>query len=244
MKYKDKVVVITGGANGIGKGLVNYFLKEGAYVASIDKEVMDKQENLLVMQGDIGDKATLETFVSKVHALYSYIDIVIHNACYSNQGLLSSCSYEKFNEVLHVGVSAPYYLTSLCVPYLNEEASIINIASTRAFQSQADSESYSATKGAIVALTHSMSVSLRGKARVNCISPGWIDMIDYPATESDAQQHTVNRVGKVEDIVEAISFLCSKEASFINGQNIIVDGGMSTQMIYHGDEGWSYTPKK
>lgn len=244
MLFKNKVIIITGGANGIGEAMVEYFIKEGANVATIDKEEIQCKENMLAVQGDISKQEELDQFIDQVIKTYKRIDILINNACYSNKGLLSNCSYEDFNEILYVGVSAPYYLTKLAMPHFQKNACIINIASTRSMQSQADWESYSAAKGAIVSLTHAMSVSLRGKVRVNCVSPGWIDTIGYEASEEDKNQHTVERVGKTNDIVQIISFLCREESSFINGQNITVDGGMGVQMIYHNDEGWKYTSKE
>lgn len=120
-------------------------------------------------------------------------------------------------------------------------ASIVNIASTRAFQSQPDTESYSAAKGGIVALTYSMSVSLAGKARVNCISPGWIDASENPQHyEPDKRQHPASRVGTPADIANMALYLCSEQAGFITGENITIDGGMSRLMIYHDDCGWTY----
>jgi NAD(P)-dependent dehydrogenase (short-subunit alcohol dehydrogenase family) len=141
-----------------------------------------------------------------------------------------------------VGVTAPYYLTSLLLNnnLLADNASIVNIASTRAFQSQPNTESYSAVKGGIVALTHSMAVSLAGRARVNCISPGWIDNSATPKhSEQDKKQHPAGRVGTPSDIAEMVLFLCSDKAGFITGENITIDGGMSKLMIYHGDNGWN-----
>ena len=169
------------------------------------------------------------------------VDYLINNACTGRRGLISSCSYEDFEYVQRVGVTAPYYLTSLLVKnsFFASNAAIVNIASTRAFQSQPDTEAYSAVKGGIVALTHSMAVSLAGRVRVNCISPGWIDTSATPEhSTQDKQQHPSGRVGTPADIAEMVLYLCSEKAGFINGENITVDGGMSKLMIYHGDCGW------
>ena len=165
----------------------------------------------------------------------------------SKKGILSGCSYEDFNEVLRVGIAAPYMLTKLLLPYFNENAAIVNISSTRAFQSQQDTESYSAAKGGITALTHALAVSLAGRVRVNSIAPGWIDtgstydehyVAEYK--EVDKYQHPSKRVGHPMDIARAVFFLCDEKNSFINGQNITVDGGMSKLMIYTEDYGWHY----
>lgn len=123
--------------------------------------------------------------------------------------------------------------------YFVEGASIINISSSRDRMSQPFSESYAAAKGALNALTHAMAVSLAGKVRVNSISPGWIDNSGSLITGVDALQHPAGRVGKPEDIAEMVLFLCSEKAGFITGENICIDGGMTRQMIYHGDFGWT-----
>ena len=139
-----------------------------------------------------------------------------------------------------VGVTAPFFLTKQLMPYFAPGASIINISSSRDRMSQPQTESYTAAKGGISALTHAMAISLAGKVRVNSISPGWIDTYDSNITGADALQQPVGRVGKPEDIAELALFLCSEKAGFITGENICVDGGMTKLMIYHGEHGWSY----
>ena len=244
MNMTGKHAVITGGANGIGLCIVETFLREGAAVTVIDI-AQSNAENINFFGGDIAEKSVLESFAN---SLTIPVDFLINNACISRRGILSSCSYEDFEYVQRVGVTAPYYLTSLLLKnnLLAENASIINIASTRAFQSQPDTESYSAAKGGIVALTHAMAVSLAGRARVNCISPGWIDRsasggnIGESAELSvhDRRQHPAERVGTPSDIAEMVLFLCSDKAGFITGENITIDGGMSKLMVYHNDHGW------
>ena len=171
---------------------------------------------------------------------------MINNACFSRKGILSGCTYEDFNEVLAVGVVAPYMLSLLFRDHFNKGGAIVNISSTRAFMSQKDTESYTAAKGGITALTHALSVSLSGIVRVNSVSPGWIDTGGYhddtyiPShSEADRLQHPSGRVGVPYDIARTVLFLCHEDAGFINGENITVDGGMTKLMIYDGDEGWS-----
>jgi NAD(P)-dependent dehydrogenase (short-subunit alcohol dehydrogenase family) len=253
---KQKYCVVTGGANGIGRCLVQEFDKKGYHVAFIDFDKINGEKVLTSLEnsenksfffhGDVSKQEDIETFAKKVIANFSAVDIVVNNACYSNQGILSDCSYESFNEVLRVGITAPYMFAKLFLNHFNENASIINISSTRAFMSQKDTESYSAAKGGITALTHALAVSLAGKVRVNCISPGWIDTGFYHDesyipnySKADTEQHLSKRVGNPLDIANAVLFLCKDESKFINGQNIIIDGGMTKLMIYHGDEGWS-----
>lgn len=239
MNFENKTVVITGGANGIGKCLVEEFRKAGARVAIIDM-AHSPVECELYYHGDIAVEKVLSAFSKQVIEEFSSIDFLINNACLSKKGILSGCSYEDFNYVLRVGVSAPYQLTRLFLPHFNEQGAIVNISSTRAFMSQEDTESYSAAKGAITALTHSLAVSLGAKVRVNSISPGWIDTTDSSFGREDMEQHPAGRVGTPLDIAKLAMFLCSEDSSFITGENIIVDGGMTKNMIYHNDCGWSY----
>ena len=231
--FTGKVAVITGGAAGIGKAITNRFEALGAKIA-----VIDVAENEYFV-GDIADKAVLEAFATKVIRDFGSVDFLINNAPPAFRGI-DACTYEEFEHALRVGVTAPFYLTSLFNKYFAVGASIINISSTRDRQSQPNSESYAAAKGAISALTHALAVSLARRVRVNSISPGWIDTTGLNLSDSDAKQHPAGRVGSVEDISEMVMFLCSDKAGFITGENICIDGGMSRQMIYHGDFGWSF----
>ncbi len=233
---KPKVAVVTGGAQGIGKAICDAFIQQGVNVCTIDI-----QENNY-FAGDIADEKVLRQFASKVLSDFGTIDYLINNACI-NRGGLNTCSVEDFNYVLHTGVTAPFLLTQLFMDHLNASASIVNISSTRHLMSQADTESYTAAKGGIAALTHAMAITLAGKARVNSISPGWIDTTNTHNKGPDARQHPVGRVGTPEDIVNTVMFLCDPKSSFITGQNITVDGGMTKQMIYHDDFGWSFKPE-
>ena len=230
---KTKVAVVTGGAQGIGKAICDAFVKQGVSVCSIDLKDND------YFVGDIADEKVLRSFASRVISDYGAIDYLINNACLSRGGL-NTCSYDDFNYVLRVGVTAPFLLTRLFVEHFNTPASIVNISSTRQLMSQADTESYTAAKGGISALTHAMAITLAGKARVNSISPGWIDTTNTQFEGPDASQHPVGRVGNPSDIVHAVMFLCDPKSGFITGQNITVDGGMTRLMVYHNDLGWSY----
>ena len=188
--------------------------------------------------GDISDKSTLERFAEKVIAEYGKLDYLINNAAPISKGITSG-SYEDFEYALRVGVTAPFYLSKLFAPYFATGAAIVNISSSRDRMSQPETESYTAAKGGISALTHAMAVSFAGRVRVNSISPGWIDN-NYTVYEgADAIQQPVGRVGDPRDIANAVMYLCSDMAGFITGENICIDGGMTRQMIYHGDYGWS-----
>lgn len=230
---KRKVAVVTGGARGIGKAVCDVFAADGVLVCTID--LLDNP----YFVGDIADQQVLEAFASKVIAEHGAIDFLINNACLSRGGL-NTCAYDDFNYVLRVGVTAPFMLTRLFMEHFRVPASIVNISSTRHLMSQADTESYSAAKGGITALTHAMAITLAGKARVNSISPGWIDTTGSQFEGSDMTQHPAGRVGRPSDIVNAVMFLCDERNSFITGQNITVDGGMTKLMVYHNDYGWTY----
>lgn len=225
------MVVVTGGAHGIGQAIVEDFRKEGAVV-----EVIDKTPGTYFV-GDIGNKETLEAFSSYVLEKHSHIDYLINNALLIMKGI-DECSYEEFQYALSVGVTAPFYLTKLFKDSFNKGAVIVNISSSRDRMSQDNTESYTAAKGGIAALTHALMMSLRGHVRVNSISPGWINTHGNTYTGPDAYQQPTGRVGNPQDISSMDLFLCSPQASFINGENICIDGGMTKQMIYHEDAGW------
>ena len=235
--FEEKIVVVTGGARGIGRCIAEQFLKAGAKVCVID--ILDND----YFVGDLADKNTLEVFAKKVIDEYGHIDYLINNAAPKSCGITSG-SYDDFEYAQRVGVTAPFYLSKLCAPYFAEGASIVNISSSRDRMSQPETEGYTAAKGGISALTHAMAVSLAGRVRVNSISPGWIDN-DYAVYDgADATQQPAGRVGNPLDIANMVLYLCSDLAGFITGENICIDGGMTKQMIYHGDHGWSLEKNK
>ena len=231
-----KVAVVTGGASGIGKCIADEFRKQGVKVYVIDKAEGDHYV------GDISDKATLENFAKTVIRGSGCIDYLINNALPLMKGI-DECSYEEFQYALAVGVTAPFYLSKLFAPYFREGACIINISSSRDRMSQPQTESYTAAKGGIAALTHAMAASFSGKVRVNSISPGWIDTAYRVYEGPDALQQPAGRVGNPMDISNMVLFLCSDKAGFITGENICIDGGMTKLMIYHEDHGWTYAPE-
>lgn len=231
MQFKDKVVIVTGGAAGIGRCIAEEFRKESAHVC-----VIDKQEGEHYV-GDLSDKCTIEEFCKRVVDRYGHVDYIINNALPLMKGI-DECTYEDFQYALSVGITAPFYMVKCLKDNLAEGASIVNISSSRDRMSMPQTESYTAAKGGIAALTHALAVSLAGKARVNSISPGWIDT-DYTEYEGpDATQQPVGRVGNPLDIANMVLFLCSDRAGFITGENICIDGGMTKQMIYHAEHGW------
>ena len=235
MDFANKIAVVTGGARGIGKCIREELEKAGATVCSID--ILDHDGYV----GDIADPAVLEAFVRQVIDRYGHVDMLINNAKPAMHGI-DDCSYEAFLNALQVGVAAPFYLAKLLAPHFTPGASIVNISSSRDRMSQPQTESYTAAKGGISALTHAMAASFSGRVRVNAVSPGWIDTDFTVYDGADAAQHAAGRVGNPLDIANLVLYLCSDKAGFITGQNICVDGGMTKLMIYHDDCGWTYEP--
>lgn len=241
-----KGVIVTGGGKGIGKQICLDFLAKSYQVCFID---VDKEagsafgntsENLYFFHGDIKDKKVLDNFVLFALKKMSRIDILINNACINKGGILNNASYEDFDEVLAVGLKAPYALALLCKQGLiKNKGKIINIASSRAFQSEPNSEAYASAKGGIVALTHSLAISLAPDVLVNCIAPGWIH-VDEKELISKIDQKSIpaGKVGSPKDISEMVMYLCNQ--TFITGETFTIDGGMSKRMIYHNEWNWKF----
>lgn len=261
IRFMNRVIVVTGGAGGIGRCVVEYFAAQGDAVYFVDcdsvstlaeeAKLRNQGRKVTGFVGDIAEKEVLEEFARWVlREQPEGIHCLINNACLMRGGILDGCDYEDFLYVQRVGVVAPYMLSRLFKDHFQGLGSIVNLSSTRAFQSQPNTESYTAAKGGITALTHALAVSLAGVARVNSIAPGWIDTGAYHKEEAyqpvynqgDLKQHPSGRVGEPMDIVRVVAFLCDERNSFINGENITVDGGMSRLMIYHNDCGWTYNP--
>ncbi|SES95426.1 glucose 1-dehydrogenase [Anaerobranca gottschalkii] len=245
-EYLDKVVIVTGGGNGIGRGLCEAFASQGAKVviAEIDKVKGKELEDILNSNGyiahfiytDMGNPDSIIEMVEKVEKMWGKLDILVNNAAVGHNSPLWERDDRDWERVIAVNLSGPYYAAKYCSKLMakGKGGVIINIASTRAFMSEENTEPYSASKGGIIALTHSLAISLgKYNIRVNSISPGWIHTgAESELTEGDHRQHPVGRVGKIEDIVSTCLYLTSERAGFITGENIIIDGGMTKKMIY------------
>ncbi len=243
-----KYAIVTAGANGIGRCIVEAFIDKGYTVFVIDidlkagKRLQEQyQEAVVFMEGNVASKEDLEKFSACIHHHTNEIHAFVHNAGI-NLGGINTASYESFEEALRVGPVAAFYLTQ-SLKSLFKQTSVVLISSTRAFMSQPDTESYSASKGAIQGLTHALSISLAGIARVNAVAPGWIDTTSHQTSHishEDVMQHPSRRIGRPEDIASVVLFLSQEDATFINAETIVVDGGMTKMMIYHNDHGWIY----
>ena len=237
-----KGVIVTGGAHGIGRQICLDFVKAGYQVCFIDINENGKEleeENLYFYDGDVKDKDQLKAFVNFAFNKMGRIDVLVNNACYGKGGLLSNASYEDFDEVLAVGLKAPYELSRLCKEELiKNKGRIINIASSRYNQSEPNSECYASAKGGIVALTHALAMSLAPDVLVNAIAPGWIQVEDYEISETDKASVPAGKVGVPSDISSMVLYLVNQ--TFMTGETITIDGGMNKRMIYHNDWNWEY----
>ncbi|AST91501.1 SDR family oxidoreductase [Sutcliffiella cohnii] len=244
MSFKDKVVIVTGGANGIGKSIVEGYAKEEAMVFIADKDLKSGQvvEEEITKNGgraefiktDVTKEADIIQLINTVKYKCGIIHILINNA---GKGLFISplqLTLEEWNDVISTNLTSTFLCTKEAAPYMSEGGAVVNISSTRAIMSEPNSEAYAATKGGILSLTHAFAASLAPKhIRVNAVSPGWIETGDYSnLRDEDHHQHFSRRVGRPSDIVQACFFLTKKENDFITGTNIVVDGGMTKKMIY------------
>lgn len=240
MLNHKRIIVITGASRGIGLGIAQAFIKEDALVFSMDKDKYEGDLPIYQFMGDVADRYDRELFVNFVLSYVNHVDVFIHNAMESSHGILSPLDLDQFERILSIGITAPYHLIALLKDHTPFGSSMINIVSTRAFQSQKNTEAYSSAKGGLTSLTHALANSLSPTIRVNAIAPGWIDTHNSDLSNEDQTQHLTHSVGDVNDIAEMALFLASSKAKFITAQTFIIDGGMSKRMIYHNDEGWTY----
>ncbi|MEG1749549.1 MAG: SDR family oxidoreductase [Tannerellaceae bacterium] len=242
-----KRVFVTGGANGIGRSIVSAFSKVGARVAFCDTDEAAANELcsslpsfVLFCKADVTDEAALIEVINKLINSWGDIDILINNVGISKFSPLVETTVEQFDRILSTNLRPVFITSQLLAAHRNNKEGkqrygrIVNIASTRALQSEPGSEAYAASKGGIVALTHALAVSLSEyNVTVNCISPGWVQNENYASLKAtEHQQHPSGRVGRPEDIANACLFLCAPENDFINGHNLVIDGGMTKKMIY------------
>lgn len=254
--FKNKTAIVTGGGQGIGKAIVQAFSHHEANVVIAEKdeeagrEVVEwlvgkggNQENFHFVPCDVSKEEEVKNLIEETVGKYGRIDYLVNNAGLSRFKPFHELSVAEWDEVLNTNLRGAFLCARYAAPYLKktQKGAIINIASTRALMSEPGSEAYAASKGGLVSLTHALSVSLGPEVRVNAISPGWIEVRDWKKksqrekvqhSREEDLQHPAGRVGEPEDIGRAVVFLCSGEAGFITGQNVIIDGGMTKKMIY------------
>jgi NAD(P)-dependent dehydrogenase (short-subunit alcohol dehydrogenase family) len=247
-----KTAIITGGGQGIGRVVTQYLLTHGYRVAiwEADTEALSElresfkasSAKLLFVSCDVSSENNVRKAVEQTISHFGQIDTLINNAAIMIEKPIDKLTSEEWNRVIGTNLTGAFLCAKHTAPHLaNQKGSIINMCSTRAFQSEPDTFAYSASKGGILALTHSLAVSLGPDIRVNAISPGWIDVSALKkkgkakAEElslEDNLQHPAGRVGQADDVARMILFLIAPENSFITGQNFTVDGGMTRKMIY------------
>jgi NAD(P)-dependent dehydrogenase (short-subunit alcohol dehydrogenase family) len=251
MTVSCKTAIITGGAQGIGRGISAHLLRQGWCVVIADKDVEAGEECLATYQGDlhfiptdVADESAVQHCVDEALRYHGQINALVNNAGLANpeNALLEALSLSDWQRVIDTNLTGYFLTAKHTVRHLRAvQGAIVNIASTRAVQSEPNCEAYAASKGGIIAFTHALAISLGPTVRVNCISPGWIAVADWQKashreqatlTSQDHNQHPAGRVGKPEDVAALVSFLVSHEAEFITGQNFVVDGGMTRKMIY------------
>lgn len=252
--FINKTILVTGGAQGIGKGISEYLANKGGYVviADIDKEAGEnlagqlRAKNMLALSisTDVGNEESVKNCISQTIDQCGKLDGLVNNAGIANPGntAITDLSLATWNEMLRTNLTGSFLMAKYATPYLQKTGgAIVNISSTRALQSEANTEAYSASKGGLVALTHALAISLGNRVRVNSILPGWIDVRAHqkgspqsipPLRKEDHQQHPVGRVGMVDDVAALTGFLLSAQAAFITGQKFVIDGGMTKKMMY------------
>lgn len=243
-------VLVTGGAQGIGRAIVARALSEGRPVTVLEEDAGAAAElearhvgaPLLVVEGDVAVEADVRRAVERAVRRHGGLAAAVHNAGIGHNGPVEELTLEDWNRVIGVNLTGAFLVAKHAAGHLRASRGVlVNIASTRALMSEADTEAYSASKGGIVAFTHALAISLGPEVRVNAVSPGWIEVRDHQKSSEreepelrdvDHAQHPVGRVGRPADIAATVAWLWSDEASFVTGQNFVVDGGMTRKMIY------------
>ena len=248
-----KTIIVTGGANGIGRAIAQKGLETDHHVIIADKdpkagqaclEALEHPEDLDFISANVGKESDVEKIIQKTIHRWGKIDALINNAGIADpaQSPIEDLELSIWNDYLQTNLTGSFLMAKHAIPHLKKtRGAIVNITSTRAIQSEPDTEAYAASKGGLLALTHAMAISLGPDIRVNCISPGWIDVRQWqsgqqepvpPLRKVDHQQHPAGRAGKPMDVAEMALYLVSEKAGFITGSHIVVDGGMTRKMIY------------
>jgi NAD(P)-dependent dehydrogenase (short-subunit alcohol dehydrogenase family) len=255
--WQGRAALVTGAGRGIGRAIARQLIEAGAGVAIVDidasaatdaadafRDLAPAPDKVVALSGDVSDEAAVADLVARAAGVLVGLDIVVNNAARSspeNPGL-EKLDRAEWQRVLDINLTGPMLLVKHALPHLRaRRGAVVNIASTRALQSEPHTEAYAASKGGLVALTHALAMSLGPDVRVNCISPGWIDTSAWQPRGQEKQpklrpedhaQHPVGRVGRPEDVAALCLYLVSDAAGFVTGQNFVIDGGMTRKMIY------------
>ena len=245
------IALVTGGAQGIGRAVTRHFLQQGGSVVAVDVDAEAGEElvstyrdlgKLHFVRADVSQEAEVEKVVAETLEQFGSLDVLVSNAGVSANKPVTELSLDEWNQVIGTNLTGYFLMAKHAAPHLKKvQGAIVNVASSRALMSEANTEAYSASKGGVVALTHALAISLGSAVRVNAVSPGWIEVREWRKEaereeprhrEVDKKQHPVGRVGAPEDVAEMIYFLASEKSGFVTGQNIVIDGGMTKKMIY------------
>jgi hypothetical protein len=233
-EYSQKAALVTGGAQGIGRATAALLAERGYRVAIADRDAeAGRKTGMTFIRCDVSREPSVRACVRRVVKRFGRLDALINNAGIASpgNGPVEKLALAEWNRRIGVNLTGAFLMTKHAAPHLRRvRGAIVNIASTRALQSEPDTEAYAASKGGLVALTHALALSLGPQVRVNCVSPGWIAHV--PVKKRDHAQHPVGRVGRPEDVAELVAFLLSDAAGFATGQNYVLDGGMTRKMIY------------
>ena len=245
MAITKPVALVTGGANGIGRAIAHHLLASGWRVGIIDtagsglkRAFPQRFRDVIPVEGDVREEETVSRAIKMLVEKFGRLDAVVSNAGIMIRKPLRRLTLAEWHRVIDTNLTAAFLLSRAAERFLRKaRGAIVLIASTRALMSEANTESYSASKGGLVALTHALAISLGPDVRVNCVSPGWIATKNYSSLRrKDHAQHPVGRVGKPQDIAETVAWLLdTKRSGFVTGANIVVDGGMTRKMIYEED---------
>jgi NAD(P)-dependent dehydrogenase (short-subunit alcohol dehydrogenase family) len=225
----EKTVLVTGGAQGIGRAIALLLAGRGYRVAVADI----RKSEFFFVKTDVSRESSVRACIRAVVQRFGRLDALVNNAGITgpDDGPVEKLSLARWNRRLGTNLTGAFLMAKHATPHLRRaRGAIVNIASTRALQSEPDTEAYAASKGGLVALTHALALSLGPAVRVNCISPGWIS--HRPVGKKDHAQHPVGRAGRPEDVAALAAYLLSDAAGFITGQNFVIDGGMTKKMIY------------
>jgi NAD(P)-dependent dehydrogenase (short-subunit alcohol dehydrogenase family) len=239
-EYSQKSALVTGGARGIGRAIAELLHRRGYRVAIADRDAEPGRKaasemGIAFIRCDVSREASVRSCVARVAKRFGGLHALVNNAGIASpeNGPVEKLALAEWNRRLGSNLTGVFLMTKHAAPHLRRSrGAIVNIASTRALQSEPDTEAYAASKGGMLALTHALALSLGPAVRVNCVSPGWIDTKGAKLSRADHAQHPVGRVGRPEDVAELVAFLLSQAAGFATGQNYVLDGGMSRKMIY------------